>query len=99
MLRSADLGGREELRDKVDMAWFGDAFEGVRAAVGEAELRASDEVFDGVGDEHLVGLGLGLHASGDVHCDSADIVSDELALPGVEAGADLDAERSHALAD
>ena len=70
----------------------GDALELVAAAVLEADGGAEHQVADGRGDQHLAAACLGGDPCTDVHGHAAEIVAENLALPGVDARADLDAE-------
>src|SRR6185436_8716615 len=76
----------------------GHALERVLAAVGEADPGADDEVLDGVGDEHLARRRERADARADVDREAADVLADRLALARVEAGAQLDAELPHRVA-
>src|ERR1043165_5870630 len=69
------------------------------APFAEAETRARDEVFDRAGDEHLPRLRLLRDTSSDVYCDPANLAVHQLALTGMQACANLQAELAHALAD
>jgi len=64
----------------------------VLAAVLEDEPGAGDEVLDGGADQDLGGPGERRDPGADVHGDAADVGTDQLDLPGVRAGADLEAE-------
>jgi len=47
-----------------------DALESMCSPLGEADVRSSDEVGDGSGNQHLVGLGKRLDAGSRVHGDT-----------------------------
>jgi hypothetical protein len=64
----------------------------VLAAVLEAQPGADDEVLDRARHEHLAGRGRLFDACGDVHADAAQVVAEDLALAGVDADPELDAE-------
>src|SRR5262245_42097891 len=63
------------------------------APVLEAELGSRDEVFHRRRDENLTGAGSRTDAVADVDCQAAELVADNLALPGVQSGANLETER------
>src|ERR1044071_6774753 len=69
------------------------------APFAEAETRARDEVFDRAGDEHFPRLRLLRDASSDVYCDPAHFAVHQLALTGMQARANLQAELAHGLPD
>src|SRR6185437_10462815 len=77
----------------------GHALEVVHAAVVEVDPGASDEVLHGARDEHLSPASQRRDARANVHGEPADLPVDALALAGVQAGADLEAERANAVAD
>src|SRR5437764_13783900 len=81
------------------MPLAGDALESVRAAVREPEPRAGDEVAHGARHQDLAGPGERRDAGADVHGDPAELRPHHLTLARVETGADLEAERAHAVAD
>ena len=63
-------------------------------AVGECHARPGHEVADGARDEHLAGARERRDARADVHGDPAEVVvAEQLALAGVQPGAQADAER------
>src|ERR1700751_1513671 len=63
------------------------------AAVLEARARTDDQVTHGARDEDLAGTGLAKDPRRDVYGNSPDVSVDQFALAGVDAGADLDAQR------
>src|SRR2546421_119746 len=81
------------------MPFAGDALERVSAAVREPEPRAGDEVAHGARHQDLAGPGERRDAGADVHGDPAELRPHHLTFARVEAGADLEAERAHAIAD
>ena len=60
------------------------------ASVLEAETRPGHKVLDGVRDKHFVWCGRGRDSSADRYGDSGNFAVRQLALAGVDAGADLD---------
>src|ERR1019366_5978356 len=66
----------------------------MHAPVGEAQSGTGDQVSDGAGNQHFVRFGSGRDARRDMHRDTADIVADQLALAGMEPGADLQSQRT-----
>ena len=66
----------------------------VGATVVERDAGAGDEIVDGLRDEDFVRLGDGGHACSDVDGDSGNLAVGDLALAGVDAGADRDVIRS-----
>src|ERR671922_2330082 len=69
------------------------------AAVLEPDARARDEVFHGARHEHLTRPRRGDHPRGGVDGDAANLVRYQLALAGVQAGTDLEVERTKGIAD
>ena len=63
-------------------------------AVLEADVRADDKVAHGPGHEHLGGLGQVGDAGADVDRDAGEVIAGELALAGVQPGADVELERA-----
>jgi hypothetical protein len=61
----------------------------MEAAVLEPQPRPDDEVLDGARREHLAGPCARHHPRADVDGDPGHVVANELALAGVQAGADL----------
>jgi hypothetical protein len=57
-----------------------DAPERPRSAVVQDDVGANDQVADGPGDKHLVGLGRSHHPGGDVHCHPANVAVAQLDL-------------------
>src|SRR5579862_6273026 len=70
----------------------------MRAAVGESQARAGDDVSDGAGNQHFVWFGCSRDARRNMHGDTADIVADQLALACMESAADLESQRTQSLA-
>jgi hypothetical protein len=64
----------------------------VSAAVDEADVRASDEILDGAGNQHLTGLGGLNNTRPDMQSDTADLGARHLDLPGMQTSADFDPE-------
>ena len=63
------------------------------AAVLEAGARADDQVTHGARDEDFTGAGLVADPRRDVYGDPSDVGVHQFALAGVDAGADLEAQR------
>src|SRR6201987_4095624 len=59
----------------------------------EARARTDDQVTHGARDEDLAGTGLAKDPRRDVYGNSPDVSVDQFALAGVDASADLDAQR------
>src|SRR5207344_1838589 len=76
----------------------GNALQDLRPAIVEPEVRTDDQVLHGAGDEHLAGPGQGAHPRADVDPDAGDVLAPPLDLAGVQAGADVDAQRAHRVA-
>src|SRR3954447_435805 len=96
---ASSLSGSGSGSDGVELPIARHAPERVHATVGELDSGAGDEVGDGARDEHLARPRSGAHARADVHRDAAHIsVAHQLALAGVQTGADLDAERANRVA-
>src|SRR4029453_9521236 len=76
-----------------------DTLELLGAAVRKRDTRADDKALAGAGDEPLVRPGECADPRADVDGHAADVVADELALAGVQAGAHIDVERSHGVRD
>src|SRR6266545_7499610 len=92
-----DPRGRSSASEQAPFARH--AFERVQTAIGKGYSGARYEVLDRTGHEHLARLRVGGNACPDVDGDAADVVVAELDLSGVQAGADLDAESTHIVAD
>jgi hypothetical protein len=90
---------RPRVFDGEELPWVRDAFKRAGAAIGKGDAGAADEVGDGTGDEDFVGLGVRLHALGDVDGDAADIVTVEFDLAGVQPYSYMDADGAHGVAD
>src|SRR5688572_15785486 len=71
----------------------------VRAAIGEAKAGARHEILHGARYEHLSRLGDAGDARSNVHREASNLAADLLALAGMHAGADVDAEWPHRIAD
>ena len=80
------LAGISTLSTAKRLPLAGDALELLGAAVRKRDTRADDEVLDGARDEHLVRAGERADPRADVDGHAADVVADELALAGVQAG-------------
>jgi hypothetical protein len=63
----------------------------MRAAVLEDDPRTGHQVFDRARGEDLAGTGQSSDTRADVHGKAADVVAHAFALPGVNAGSDLEA--------
>ena len=85
--------------DAVQLPLAGETFQLVRPAFLELDSRASDEVFDGSGDEDFAWGGFRGHASSGVDRDTGRLVAHEFALAGVQPAPKLDSERAHGVAD
>ena len=77
----------------------GDALQLVLAGVLEREAGPCDQILHGLGDHDLRRPGSGCHAGADRDGEPATLRIDHLALPGVDAGAHLDAQVADALDD
>jgi hypothetical protein len=76
-----------------------DALEVVKAAVDETNPRARDQITYGAGHEDLPRLGGRLHPCRKVDGDSPHVTVDGLALTGVNAGPDLEAQTANPVPD
>jgi hypothetical protein len=74
---------------------IGHALQLVLADVLERQPAPGDEVFDGLGHQDFGGAGQAAHAGSDVDGDASDLAVNDIALAGVEPGADLDSEWSY----
>src|SRR5512143_4230920 len=74
---------------------FGDALEGLLAAVNEAHRRSDDGRLHGGTHENSAWRGGGLDARRDVDSHAGERVAGNLALASVHTGADLQAEWSY----
>src|SRR5262245_42486742 len=95
-MRSAGLGKRAN-GEETPVAR--NALEGGGAAVVELQPRAGHQVLDGLRDEHLPGGRLGRHPRPDRDRDAGDLLVDDLALAGVEPGAELEPQLGHRVPD
>src|SRR6266540_3187475 len=77
----------------------GDTLQNLLASLLELDPRPGDEVSHRRGDEHLPGGRSRGHARADVDCDAADLVAEELTLPGVHPAADLETEVANCFGD
>src|SRR5713226_9253253 len=68
-------------------------------AIREPDPGPGDQVPHGGRDQHLVRRRRGGDPRSDVHRDAAHLVAEDLALPGVDPGADGDAELAHGRGD
>jgi hypothetical protein len=93
---SLTLGGHQHA---TQAPTAGDALQLVLTAILEQEARAGNEILDRLGDEDLPCTRARRDAGLDRHAQSCRLALDQLALPGMHAGADLDAQRPHALGD
>ena len=78
--------------DRQQLPGAGHATQLDAAAVLEAGARADDQVTHGAGDEDVAGAGLAEDPRRDVYGDAPDVVVEQFAFAGVDAGADLDAQ-------
>ena len=76
-----------------------ETLEDMRSAILESNAGPCDEVFDGVRHEDLTGTGRRGDARSDVDRDAADLLTDDLALAGMQAAADLQVQRAHLVAN
>src|SRR5437879_1127065 len=77
-------------RVEAPMAW--DAFELVGAAVNEAQARTRGEILDGLGDEHLAGVGECGDASAGNNRDARKFFSHDFALARMDSSPDGEVE-------
>jgi hypothetical protein len=78
--------------DRQQLPGAGHAAQLDAAAVLEAGARADHQVTHGARDKDFARAGLAEDPRSDVYRDSADVGVQQLALAGVDAGADLDAQ-------
>lgn len=64
---------------------IGDPLEDVLALIPESEAGADHQVLDRAGDEHLARSRGGLDPGGDVHRETAEVITNRFALSGVKA--------------
>ena len=83
----------------VDAPAAGDAFEFPLSAVFEEEPGAGDQILDRLRDEHLACAGGGGDPGADRDGQAGDFPVVKLALAGVDACADLEAEFAHGFGD
>ena len=86
-------------RDGEQAPFAGHALELMGAAVLEFESGTDHQVAQRAGHEDVVRSGQCADAGADMHGDTADVVASDLALSGVQSGADLDTEGSHRVAN
>src|SRR5438093_6194615 len=84
---------------RIQMPLTGHALPCVGPAVAERYPRAGHEVLDGSRYEHFARARLACDAGADMHGDAADLGAHHLALAGVHARANFQAERANATAD
>jgi hypothetical protein len=77
--------------DRQELPGAGHATQLNAAAVLEAGARADDQITDGARDEDFPGAGLADDPRRDVYREPPDVVTEQFALAGVDASADLDA--------
>src|SRR5579863_8940995 len=87
------------LLDRKQPPLVGDSLQSVWTTIYELDSGAGDEVADGAGYQHFVGIRRRCDPRADVYSDSAHVVADQLALAGMQSGAHLEAQRLHPLAD
>src|SRR5207244_2355826 len=85
---SSDDSARGTSRIELPLARH--ALELVEPSLLELQARPCDEILDGSRDEHLARTRSGRHTSSDVDGDSGHFSVLQLALAGVNAGADLE---------
>src|SRR2546426_88719 len=90
---------RGSARYGVELPFTGDALEGVGASLGEDEPRPRDKIDDRSRHENFARTGKRRNALADVDGDATYVLATQLDLPGVEAGAHLDAEGTNSCAD
>lgn len=71
----------------------------MNVAILEAESGSRDEVPHRAGDEHLIGCRQRGHPRPDVNGDASKLLSDRLALAGMQPGTYLDSERANGVPD
>ena len=80
------------MRDREELPLARDSLQLCGPAVDELDARAGDEVLGRSGDEHLTGPSLGHDACAGMDRYAADLLPDQLALPGVQPGPHLETE-------
>src|SRR6266849_3772916 len=85
--------------DREEPPFTGHTLERVGAAILEAQSGARDEILHGAGHQDVIGSGGGGDSRADVHGQAPDLRSDDLALAGMHADADGEAERTDRVAD
>lgn len=97
-VHSASQGDKDDLLDVLDgeeLPDAGEPFELGSAGIAEPDLGSGDQVPDRARNEDLTRPGLSSDTRADVHGNAAELVTDELALPGMEAGPKLEPEFPH----
>src|SRR5215218_2790042 len=93
-LRTASTMSASPIGDSIDRPCARDALQLLLAARLEGEAGARDEILHRPRDEHLARLRETGDARTGVDGDAAHVGAVELALAGVQAGADFDPERA-----
>src|SRR5207253_11092148 len=91
-------GPRSALLHRIQLPVPWHTFQGVDATVSELDSGPGDQVRNRARAPYFARPGGGPDARADVDGDAADIVADQLAFAGVEAGAYLDPELAHRVA-
>src|SRR5262249_46476606 len=68
------------------------AFESVRSAISKSKPRSGHEIPDGAGDQDFAGAGTRRYTRPDVYSDPGNLLSRNLALAGVQAGANCQSQ-------
>jgi hypothetical protein len=92
-------GGTHRSGDRKEAPLAGEALEAMDSALAKVETGAGDEILHRARHHDLARSGLRHHARAGVNGDAGDCVIDALALAGVDAGADLEAEASQGVTD
>lgn len=79
--------------DCVQLPCAGNSLEGELSSTLELQWGAGNEIHDRSRHQHLASLGLGRHASPDVHGDPADVVAAKLDFAGVNADPNFETQR------
>ena len=74
------------------MPFIRDALEMVHASIAELEAGACHQISHRTGDHYLIGIRGGRDARADVDRDADHLIARQLAFPGMQARADLEAE-------
>src|SRR5918996_174439 len=96
-LRTASTMRASGIGDSIDRPGSRNAFQLVLAARLEDDPRAGHEILDGARDEDLSGRRVPRDARAHVHREARRLAVDQLALAGVDSGADVQAEGARSL--